>query len=137
MTPRHTRPRDQSGASSQPQPAAIQPSDYESDVYDVPPPTTRSNTELNLSVLRRHCASISTILSIAPSAQIYTYVGGGWNKTDIEGTLFLCQTGGGGGDGGGVGYVVVVLNRRGLENLVIDLGMIENVEVTEEFLMVG
>lgn len=32
---------------------------------------------------------------------------------------------------------MVVLNRRGLENLVVDLGSVENVEVTEEFLMVG
>lgn len=31
----------------------------------------------------------------------------------------------------------MVLNRRGLENLVVDVGGIENVEVTEEFLMVG
>jgi len=33
--------------------------------------------------------------------------------------------------------VVVVLNRRGLENLIVDVKTIENVEVTEEFLMLG
>ncbi|TVY48903.1 mRNA-decapping enzyme 1A, partial [Lachnellula occidentalis] len=134
MTPRQTRQRHQQGASQpQPQPtaAAIQPSDYESDFYAaLPPPlTTRSNTELNLSVLRRHCPSITAILSIAPSAQIYTYASGSWNKTEIEGTLFVCQTSGSGS--GEPGYVVVVLNRRGLENLVVDVGGIENVEVTE------
>lgn len=47
----------------------------------------------------------------------------------------MCATNGGGAPGGG--YVVVVLNRRGLENLVVSLGDVENVEVTEEFLIVG
>lgn len=31
----------------------------------------------------------------------------------------------------------MVLNRRGLENLILDLGSVENVEITDEFLMVG
>ena len=33
--------------------------------------------------------------------------------------------------------MVVVLNRRGLENLIVDVKTIENVEITEEFLMLG
>jgi Dcp1-like decapping family len=68
---------------------------------------------------------------------------GGWVKTDTEGTLFVCQlipraeTSPLGIGGERAGYVVVVLNRRGLENLILDLKDVENVEVTGDFLMIG
>ncbi|RDL40388.1 PH protein [Venustampulla echinocandica] len=137
MTPRKTRQRHQNSTAPA-QPAVIQASDYESEAYYQGPITTRTNTELNLSVLRHHVPSIRSILSIAPSAQIYTYLPAttSWNKTDIEGTLFVCQ----------LAplplsdapqYCIVVLNRKGLENLIVHMNGIENVEITEEFLIVG
>ena len=137
MTPRKARQRHHN-TSAQPVPAAILTSDYDSEAFYEPNLPTRSNTELNLAVLRRYRPSIQTILSIAPSAQIYTYSPSttSWLKTDTEGTLFVCQLSPA-GPAGLVNYCIVVLNRRGLENLILDLNTIENVEITDEFLMVG
>ncbi|KAH8663680.1 hypothetical protein BGZ60DRAFT_529932 [Tricladium varicosporioides] len=137
MTPRKTRQRHQNSAS-QSQPVTVQASDYESEAFYNPPLPTRSNTELNLSVLRRYQPSVQSILSIAPSAQIYTYLPEttSWNKTEIEGTLFVCQLAPSTLTGTAQHYIVV-LNRRGLDNLIIDISKIENVEITEEFLMLG
>ncbi|KAF4637602.1 hypothetical protein G7Y89_g475 [Cudoniella acicularis] len=137
MTPRKTRPRHQNSAS-QSLPVAVQPSDYESEAFYAPPIPTRSNTELNLSVLRRYHPSIQSILSIAPSAQIYTYLPEttSWNKTEIEGTLFVCQLAPS-TLSGSAQHCIVVLNRRGLDNLIIDVATIENVEITDQFLMLS
>jgi hypothetical protein len=137
VTPRKAR-RGHQNTSVQTHPAAIQTSDYDSEAFYESNVPSRSNTELNLSVLRRYRPSIQTILSIAPSAQIYTYSPSttSWLKTDTEGTLFVCQLS---PDNAGVAvdYCIVVLNRRGLENLMLDLSTVENVEITDEFLMVG
>lgn len=137
MTPRKTRQRHQNSAS-QSHPVAVQASDYESEAFYTPPLPTRSNTELNLSVLRRYQPSVQSILSIAPSAQIYTYLPEttSWNKTEIEGTLFVCQLAPSTLTGTAQSSIVV-LNRRGLDNLIIDVSNIENVEITEQFLMLG
>lgn len=37
--------------------------------------------------------------------------------------------------GGDEGYCIVVLNRRGLENLIQDIGQIKDVEMTSDFLI--
>ena len=78
-----------------------QVSDYESDnpayASDLPlprPPETRTNDELNLTVLQRHNHEVSSILSIAPYAVIYEFNAQPeptWNKAGIEGSLFICQ----------------------------------------------
>lgn len=53
----------------------------------------------------------------------------------MEGTLFVCEltpsplT-------GATRHCVVVLNRRGLENLIIETSEIENVEITDQFLLI-
>ncbi|KAG9239248.1 hypothetical protein BJ875DRAFT_220784 [Amylocarpus encephaloides] len=135
MTPRKTRGRHQQNTS---QSIPVQASDYESEAFYEPHVTTRSNTELNLAVLRRYHPSIQSILSIAPSAQIYTYVpeSSSWNKTDIEGTLFVCQLAPA-TLSGRIHYCIVVLNRRGLDNLIMNMAAVENVEITGEFLMIG
>ena len=53
----------------------------------------------------------------------------------MEGTLFICElapspiT-------GAAQHCVIVLNRRGLENLIIETSLIEDVEITEKFLLI-
>ena len=96
----------------------------------------RSNDQLNLTVLKRHEPSISTIVSIAPYAVLYTFSteSSQWEKSGIEGTLFLC----------GLypsptapnRFAVLILNRRGLENFFMELDNSESVEITEEYVIV-
>ncbi|KAL1967696.1 hypothetical protein VTN77DRAFT_2953 [Rasamsonia byssochlamydoides] len=126
-----------------------QPSDYESDtpyyfsdtqqqqaaVEMPPPPPTRSNEELNISVLRRHNPAITSILSLAPYAVVYVFspVTRQWEKSGVEGGMFVCQlTQGAWGE---ERYGVFVLNRRGLNNFDIRLTDGENVEITDEFVI--
>jgi hypothetical protein len=89
-------------------------------------------------VLRRYNPSILTILSIAANAVIYTFTPEtqSWEKSGVEGTLFVCETTPPAQTGSDAGYAVVVLNRRGLENLILDLAKVEDVEVTEELLII-
>ncbi|KAI4214072.1 MAG: hypothetical protein LQ351_003476 [Letrouitia transgressa] len=103
---------------------AGQPSDYESDIPTyihpdtLPPPSVqRTNSELNLSVLRRHLPSVISIVSIAPYAVVYDFVstseGVQWEKLGIEGTLFICQQSPD-PTTASERYTAVVLNRKGL-----------------------
>jgi hypothetical protein len=123
-------------------------SDYESDTpYDLsdthqvpsasimPPPPTRSNDELNLSVLRRHNTEIASILSLTPYAVIYVFNPSTrqWEKSGVEGSMFVCQLVP--GSLGEEKYGVFVLNRRGLENFDIRLTDGANVELTEEYVI--
>ncbi|KAL4792372.1 hypothetical protein BDV19DRAFT_254972 [Aspergillus venezuelensis] len=95
----------------------------------------RTNEELNLSVLQRHNPAVRSIQSIAPFAVVYTFspTTRQWEKTGVEGTLFVCQL-----EAGGLGeerYSVFVLNRRGLNNFDLPLTDGENVEITEEYII--
>ncbi|KAL8838013.1 MAG: hypothetical protein Q9205_003959 [Flavoplaca limonia] len=123
MTPKKpkTHQRHQSGH--------LQPSDqYDSDIplpptQDIPP--QRTNAELNLSVLQRHLPSTTSIISIAPYAVVYLFTstlqsGPAWEKSGIEGTLFVCQQS---PDpvNGRERYSVVVLNRKGLNDFICPL----------------
>lgn len=128
---------------------APQPSDYESDTpyyfsdtqqqhaaaEMLPPPPTRSNEELNISVLRRHNPAISSILSLAPYAVVYVFSPETrqWEKSGVEGSMFVCQLTQ--GSWGEERYGVFVLNRRGLNNFDIRLTDGENVEITEEYVI--
>ena len=126
----------------------LQPSDYESDnpayLSDLPPPpqpTTRTNDELNLAALRRHNPEISSILSIAPYAVIYTFSPHpepAWIKSGTEGSLFICQLVPG-SQLGDDRYIAVVLNRRGLDNFQAELreGEVGGVEITDEYVIVS
>ncbi|KAI6781149.1 uncharacterized protein J7T54_002505 [Emericellopsis cladophorae] len=120
-------------------------SDYESDTFAgqnnhategsyAPPPPTRTNTQLNLAVLRRYLPSINSINSIAANAVLYTFnEEGKWDKSGVEGTMFTCtqdplptdplQR---------ARACLFILNRRGLSNLVIDLGEVQDIEVSGE-----
>ena len=103
-----------------------------------PPPTlpTRTNSQLNLLVLRRHYPSTASILSLAPYAVLYAFnsASSAWEKSGIEGTLFVCSL----TSPMGVAqerYAVTILNRRGLENFWLELTRGEEVEVTEEYVI--
>lgn len=99
--------------------------------YQPPPP--RTNTDLNLSVLRRHLPSISSILSIAANAVLYTFSPStqAWEKAGIEGTLFICAcnptTPGSEED-----HSVIILNRRNLDNWIVNLKAVADVEWMKE-----
>ena len=123
-------------------------SDYESDnpayLSDLPisrAPETRTNDELNLTVLQRHRPEIFSILSIAPYAVIYEFnphPEPSWNKSGIEGSLFICQL----TPGPQLGedrYRAIVLNRRGLENFDAELREADDtgVEVTDDYVIVS
>lgn len=137
-----------------------QPSDYESDNYanylsdaqpsqqqtdqytdqdqdqeSIPRPPLRSNEELNLAVLRRHNPHMNSIISLAPYAVVYIFnpASRQWEKSGVEGTLFVCNL-----TQGALGeerYRAFVLNRRGLNNFDIPLTDGENVEITEEYVI--
>lgn len=130
-------------AQLQPQPAH-QPahSDYDTDaaVTDaaaptMAPPPTRSNTELNLLVLRRYVPDIEAIIAIAPFAVVYHFseAAGGWEKSGHEGTLFVCQLAA--DESGYARYNVVILNRKSLDNFIVELRSGEDVEITEEYVI--
>ncbi|KAI1458948.1 PH domain-like protein [Annulohypoxylon moriforme] len=126
-------------------------SDYDSDMATYMPDTTtrtsinlatRTNTELNMAVLRRYRPSISHILSIAANAVVYSF-GTKWDKANMEGTLFICaqeppsptsipQTQAQATLSNGC---VFILNRKGLANLVVDLSDVERVELSNETLI--
>ena len=93
------------------------------------------NDNLNLKVVNRHYPAVRFILSIAPYAVIYTFSpsSSGWEKSGIEGTLFICELFP--SAEGRQGYSVVVLNRRGLENFAMELRTADDVEVTEEYII--
>lgn len=120
-------------------------SDYESDAVAHPsvhnayaPPPPRSNTELNLSVLQRYLPSIHTILSIAANAVIYTFDGdsGSWNKSGVEGTLFVCAQSPLPEDPNHRPRACVfVLNRKGLDNMIANLARVSHVEISGELVI--
>ena len=98
-----------------------------------PPLNTRSDAELNLSVLQRHLPSTQSIEKIAPYAVVYLFSieREGWEKSGVEGSLFIVRT----YEEGREGYAVVVLNRRGLENFVLTIKREDQVDVTEEYII--
>ena len=116
-----------------------QASDYESDINylsDIPPPPTdRTDEELNLAVLKRHNPSTISLEHVTPYTVVYLFspTSQQWEKSGIEGTAFIC----------GLSpqidhvprYSVTVLNRRGLENFNIELLSSNDVEVTEEYII--
>ncbi|KAK5115900.1 hypothetical protein LTR62_000356 [Meristemomyces frigidus] len=119
------------------QPQAVVQSDYDdtdaptdAPPPNLPPPPQRSNVELNLAVLRRHAPEIEQILAIAPFAVLYTFSTDTqtWEKCGIEGTLFVCHLQGG-------RYNTVILNRKSLDNFIMELKSGDDVEITPEFVI--
>ncbi|KAI9805190.1 MAG: hypothetical protein M1825_001026 [Sarcosagium campestre] len=100
----------------------------------LPSPTTKTNAELNLSVLQRHHSDITSIISIAPYAVVYIFSSSEqqWEKSGIEGTLFVCQLA---ADYGIERYSAIILNRRGLENFAVELHSSADVDITEDYVI--
>ena len=127
-------------AQLQPQPQPTQ-SDYDTDtanVTDAPPPSmapppARTNTELNLLVLRRYVPNIERIISIAPFAVVYLFSPETqqWEKSGVEGTLFVCQLSG----DDYPRYNVAILNRKSLDNFITELVSGEDIEITEQYVI--
>ena len=102
------------------------------------PPPQRTNLELNLSVLQRHFPSTSSILSLAPYAVLYIFnpTSSAWEKSGIEGTLFVCSLFLPTSENvSRERYAVTILNRRGLENFWLELLKGEEVEKTSEYVI--
>ena len=114
-------------------------SDYESDaagmLQSYEPPPLRSNTELNLSVLQRYLPSVRSILSIAANAVVYTFdsASGGWVKSGCEGTMFVCVQAPHPADPAQRPRACVfILNRRALDNVLVDLARVSHAEIAEQ-----
>lgn len=146
-TPRKSRHRHHP-SNSGPGPRQIAASDYESDAVQymesraepaVAHRPSRTNTDLNISVLSRYLpGGVRSILSIAASATVYLFSETeGWEKCGVEGTMFVVEreplvT--------ASGYAlaqlcVFVLNRRALENLVVDLIKVTDCELAGELII--
>lgn len=140
MGPRKKNTR---AAQLNPQPTTTA-SDYDTDTANITDATAtamaaapaRSNNELNLLVLRRYVPQIERIISIAPFAVVYLFSPESqqWEKCGIEGTLFVCQlqpT----HVGGYPRYNVAILNRKSLDNFVTELVSSEDIEITEQYVI--
>jgi len=100
---------------------------------NIAPPPSRTNTELNLLVLRRYCPDVERIVQIAPFAVVYSFSPDtqGWEKIGTEGTLFVCQLSGASYSR----YSVIILNRKSLDNFIVELVSAENVEITDSYVI--
>ncbi|CAD6590156.1 MAG: hypothetical protein ASARMPRED_004592 [Alectoria sarmentosa] len=106
-----------------------QPSDNDI-YYSAPADPTLTNDVLNLSVLQRHLPSTVSIDFLAPYAVVYIFstITQAWEKSGIEGTLFVVRL-------QNEGHAVVVLNRRGLSNFILHLKSAEEVDVTDDYII--
>ncbi|QKX61075.1 uncharacterized protein TRUGW13939_08221 [Talaromyces rugulosus] len=97
--------------------------------------SSRTNEDLNNAVLRRHNPEIASILSLSPYVVVYAFnlESQGWEKTGMEGSMFVCQLVP--EAYGQERYSVFVLNRRGLNNFDLHLTDENNVEITDEFVI--
>jgi len=141
---RQTPKRRQNHARQPSHPRIAQASDYESDAaayLEAHPPQPkhfhRTNTELNLGVLKRYVPSITTIIAIAANAVIYTFLNDtqSWDRSGVEGTLFVCSQ-----DPSSVTgeprFCVFILNRRGLNNIMLDLAAVAECDITSGEIMI-
>ncbi|SNX83747.1 related to decapping enzyme [Melanopsichium pennsylvanicum] len=84
----------------------------------------------NLKVLRRHDASIVSIVSTASFVVLYNYNSiGEWTKTGVEGPLFLFRRRKSPYNG------FFLMNRNGVENFSADITPEDDLEITPEFII--
>ena len=115
-------------------------SDHESDGHylsDIPgPPSVRTNEELNLSVISRYRSDAIMLEYVVPYVVVYTFSPESlaWEKSGMEGSTFLCRL----SPNAEYDYrcAVIVLNRRGLDNLNIELCSNETVDITDEYVII-
>ncbi|MCJ1480871.1 hypothetical protein MMC06_001026 [Schaereria dolodes] len=120
------------------------PQNQQSDYYDSdanylssipPPPSTRTDAELNLRVIKRHDPSVISLVHIAPFASVYVFSveTSQWEKSGIEGSLFICQLSPTARNP--ERYSVFVLNRKSLDNFNAELLSLADIEITEEYII--
>ncbi|KAI0199407.1 PH domain-like protein [Astrocystis sublimbata] len=99
----------------------------------------RTNPELNLAVLRRYMPSITSVLSIAANAVVYTFEPPSqWQRTTMEGTMFICsqrKTPTSATDPDSESGCLFILNRKGLQNFVLDLDNVGDFELAGDLLI--
>ena len=100
----------------------------------------RTNEELNLTVLQRYNPSIHQVLSVAPFAKVYVYnaEAGTWDHGGIEGTLFVCQLLPTTSSNTSLiveRYCVVILNRKSLDNFSVELTTTDDMELTDQYII--
>ncbi|RAL60780.1 hypothetical protein DID88_009885 [Monilinia fructigena] len=117
MTPRKPRQRQNHPGPSQLN--QVQVSDYDTET-PIPPlePVRRLREDVNLEVLRRYHPSIQMIKSIAGSATMYMF---SLESKNMGETSYRRN-------------IVLVLNRKGLNNVIYDLSEMNNVEINGEYL---
>ncbi|KAF2404187.1 PH domain-like protein [Trichodelitschia bisporula] len=100
-----------------------------------PNPHSSSITALNLAVLQRHYPSITSVLATSHFVVLYIFKPSlsNWEKSAIEGTMFICQLAP--DDLGADHFNVVILSRRGLENFEARLRSPEDIDVTDEYVI--
>ncbi|KAK3053893.1 hypothetical protein LTR09_005173 [Extremus antarcticus] len=127
--------------TAQHQPLPTQ-SDFESDTaanltesnFHTANTAMRTNpADLNLAVLRRYVPDLERIVTIAPFAVVYVFSPETqqWEKSGVEGTLFVCQLSG----LQTPRYNVVILNRKSLDNFITELVSEEDIEITEQYVI--
>lgn len=101
----------------------------------LPHQATPTVASLNLSVIQRHYPSITSCQSIAAYAVIYTFssTAQSWEKSGCEGTLFLVTLAP--DHTARERFAVIVLNRRGLDNFVLELRNEDEIQVTDAFVI--
>lgn len=134
-------PRKKSTRAAQSNPQPVTDYDTDTNLTDatasaMAAPPVRSNNELNLLVLRRYVPEMQQIICIAPFAVVYLFSPDSqqWEKCGIEGTLFVCQLQPA-QSGGHARYNVVILNRKSLDNFVTELTSGEDIEITEQYVI--
>ncbi|TAQ85901.1 hypothetical protein B7494_g5773 [Chlorociboria aeruginascens] len=134
MTPRKPRAK-QTGRAPSLQQIQASDNDYEGSYYPPPQAVKRTNTDLNMSVLARYIPSIHSILCIAASCRIFTFSPSlhTWENSGIEGTLFVYDLTP--SADGLERYGLVLLNRRGPENFIVELRDMMTVELGGEYLI--
>ena len=101
-----------------------------------PPPSTRTNLELNLSVLKRYLPATESILLIVPYAALYTFQPSAeeWEKSSIQGTLFVVRLAT--ASFRLERYAIIILNRLGLKNFILELQPGADVVLEDEIVVV-
>lgn len=122
-------------------------SDYDSEAQDYAieypaalPPINRTRDQLNLSVVQQHNPEVTAILSVASHVTVYDWAQTptpGWQKSGVEGALFICKLVP--GDYNEERFRAIVLNRGGLDNFEAELRQSdpEGVEIVQELVIIS